>query len=160
MLHLARAMDRPDADLIAEAARLHDLGKVSLPDSILLKAGPLTPEERAVMQQHTTHGAELLAGGNSRVLTLAQSIALHHHERWDGSGYPHQLRGEAIPLPARLVAVADVFDALLSERPYKRAWPLEEALGEMRRLSGTHFEPRIVQALERVLDTVPLAADP
>lgn len=159
VLHLARALDLPDADLIAEAARLHDLGKVSLPDSILLKAGPLTPGEREVMQQHTTHGAELLAGGTSRVLMLAQSIALHHHERWDGTGYPHQLRGEAIPLPARLVAVADVFDALLSERPYKRAWPLAEALGEMRRLSGTHFEPRIVQALERVLDTVPQAAD-
>jgi putative two-component system response regulator len=154
---LARELgvDEDTALLIERAAPLHDVGKIGVPDNILLKPGSLTSEERATMQQHVDVGARLLARGRSKLINMAERIALTHHERWDGSGYPRGLAGDAIPLAGQIVAVADVFDTLISERPYKRAWPLEKAVAEMQRQSGRWFAPRLVSALMRVL-----AADP
>jgi putative two-component system response regulator len=128
------------------AGRLHDIGKVAVPDSILLKPGPLTVDEFEVMKTHTTVGAEILSGSSSPLLQLAAEVALTHHERWDGSGYPNGLPGETIPLSGRIVTVADVFDALTSERVYKRAWSLAEATRYVIAGSGAQFEPRIVSA--------------
>ena len=141
-------------DEMAKAAPLHDIGKVRIRDAILLKNGPLTAEERETMNAHTIHGAQLLDSAVSRLgadagsmLRFAKQIARHHHERWDGSGYPDRLAGEAIPLAARLMAVADVYDALISERPYKRAWPHAEAVAYIRAGAGSHFDPTAVDAL-------------
>lgn len=149
---IARELGLPEdsAHLIQLAAPLHDLGKVAIADAILLKQGPLTDAERAVMQEHTTTGARMLEHSEMPVLQVAQAIALNHHERWDGDGYPNNLAGPRIPLPGRIVAIADVFDALTSNRPYKRAWPLSEALAEIRRLRGSHFDPAIVDAFLRL----------
>lgn len=133
-------------DELREAAPLHDVGKLGVSDTILLKPGRLTSEERESMQRHAAIGAAILAGSDSPVLNLAQEIALSHHERWDGAGYPFGLAGAAIPISARIVALADVFDALTHERPYKHAWPLNEALDEIRRLAGEHFDPEVVAA--------------
>jgi putative two-component system response regulator len=129
------------------AAQLHDTGKIGLPDSILLKPGRLTEEEIAVMRRHTVMGGEVLRDATSDLIVMAHDIALHHHERWDGAGYPHGLSGESIPLPARIVAVADVLDALRSKRPYKPAWTAEQAREEVVRLSGAAFDPACVQAM-------------
>jgi putative two-component system response regulator len=149
---IARELGLPEdsAHLIELAAPLHDLGKVAIADAILLKQGPLTDAERAVMQEHTTTGARMLERSEMPVLQVARAIALNHHERWDGGGYPNNLQGPHIPLPGRIVAIADVFDALTSNRPYKRAWPLPEALAEIRRLRGSHFDPAIVDAFLRL----------
>ncbi|WP_379131159.1 HD domain-containing phosphohydrolase [Paenibacillus sp. sgz500958] len=136
------------------ASAMHDIGKLAVPDSILLKKGRLTPEEFEVMKQHTTKGAELLAGSQHETLILAECIALTHHEKWDGSGYPRNLKGEEIPLEGRIVAVCDVFDALTSERPYKRAWSEEEALAEIMSQSGIHFDPVIVQAFSEIYEQI------
>lgn len=129
------------------AARLHDTGKIGLPDSILLKPGRLTPEETEEMRRHTLMGGEVLRDGSSELVRMAHDIALRHHERWDGTGYPHGLRGETIPLAARIVSVADVLDALRTERPYKPAWSGAGARAELERLSGHAFDPRCVAAL-------------
>ncbi|MEP0815291.1 MAG: response regulator [bacterium] len=147
------ALGRAPADchLILHAAPMHDIGKIGIPDVILKKPGKLDAAEWEVMKRHTTIGAELLSRGKSEVLQLAEVIALTHHEKWDGTGYPAGLRGEAIPLEGRVTAICDVFDALTSERPYKRAWPMDEALEEIRRLSGTHFEPAVVDVFFEVL---------
>jgi putative two-component system response regulator len=128
------------------AAPLHDIGKIAIGDAILLKPGKLSPEERAVMEQHTTYGHRLLANGHSDLIRAAEDIAWCHHERWDGSGYPRGLAGEQIPLFARIAAVADVFDALTSERPYKQAWPLPQAAEHIAQNSGKHFDPACVSA--------------
>jgi putative two-component system response regulator len=133
-------------DLIRRAAPLHDVGKIGIPDAILLKPGKLTAEEFDIMKTHTTIGAALLAEGQSPLVQMAQSISLTHHEKWNGSGYPHGLSGEAIPIEGRILAVVDVFDALTHERPYKKAWPVEEALTEIAQQSGRHFDPQIVTA--------------
>ncbi|EYB69564.1 PAS/PAC sensor protein [Deinococcus phoenicis] len=140
-----------EVTLIERAAPLHDVGKIGVPDAVLLKPGRLTAEEFRVVQAHTELGASLLAKGASRLVRAAQEIALTHHERWDGQGYPRGLAGEAIPLSGRIVAVADVLDALTSERPYKRAWTLAEALQEIRAQAGAQFDPRVVAALEDLL---------
>jgi putative two-component system response regulator len=124
------------------AAPLHDIGKLSLPDAILLKPGRLTPEEFEVVKGHTTTGAELLAGSSSGLLELASEIAMTHHERWDGTGYPNRIAGDAIPLSGRLTAIADVFDALTHTRPYKPAWTVAQAVDEMARQAGTQFDRR------------------
>ncbi len=134
-----------EVQLIWRAAPLHDLGKIGIPDAILLKEGPLTPEEFEQMKSHTTIGAQNLSGGQSRLLQLAEEIALTHHERWDGTGY-HGMRGEEIPIHGRIVAVADVFDALTHSRPYKDKWTEEEALDEIASGSGTQFDPQVVNA--------------
>lgn len=132
--------------LLRQAIPLHDVGKIAIPDAILLKQGRLTPTEYAVMQTHTTIGHAILVGSSHRLLQLAAEIALTHHERWDGTGYPHQVAGEAIPLAGRIAAVIDVFDALTHERPYKRAWSIEESVAEIARQAGQHFDPRVVEA--------------
>ncbi len=139
-----------EAELILRAAPLHDLGKVATADRILLKHGSLAENERKVMREHVLLGAELLHGGNSELMQVAEQIALSHHERWDGQGYPHGLAGEDIPLAARIVSVADTFDALTHSRPYKEAWSVPEALAEIEEKSGRQFDPQVVEALVRV----------
>ena len=134
--------------LIRQAAPLHDLGKIAIPDSILLKPGRLEPEEFEVVKTHAVLGARVLADGDSEVLTVAERIARSHHERWDGDGYPDGLAGDAIPLVARLVGVADVFDVLVHERPYKEAWTVEDAAGEIRSGAGAQFDPDVVAAFD------------
>jgi putative two-component system response regulator len=151
----ALGCDVATAELIRRAAPLHDVGKIAIPDRILLKPGPLSAAEYRQMQQHVYAGSRLLANGRSRLLAVAETIARTHHERWDGSGYPLGLRGDAIPMAGQIVAVTDVFDTLVSERPYKPAWPVPQALDEMRRLSGTWFAPGLVDALLAVLDANP-----
>lgn len=126
---------------MASAAPLHDVGKIGVPDAILLKPGKLTDEEFGIMKSHTTIGGEILSGGTSHVLSLADEIALSHHEKWNGSGYPNRLSGEDIPLSGRIVALSDVFDALTHERPYKKAWPVDEAIAEITDSAGEHFDP-------------------
>ena len=133
------------------AAPMHDVGKIAVADHILLKEGTYTDEERAAMAEHVRYGGEILQGSTSDLIKLASQIALTHHERWDGSGYPSGLRGEHIPLCGRIVAVADVYDALTSKRPYKAAWSREQALAFMAAEAGKQFDPRCVAALLRVI---------
>jgi putative nucleotidyltransferase with HDIG domain len=130
--------------MIAAAAMLHDIGKIAIPERILLKPGRLNPSETELMRRHAQIGAAILARSDVPELALGESIALSHHERWDGSGYPSGLEGEAIPLAARIAAIADVFDALVHERPYKRAWSVADALGEIARQRGRQFDPGLV----------------
>ncbi len=130
-------------DLLRWSSPLHDVGKIGIPDGVLLKPGRLTDGEMEVMKSHTTIGARILMGGRSPLVQMAESIALNHHERWDGTGYPRQLAGEAIPLEARLVAVADVFDALTHARPYRAAWTVEATRAEILAGAGKHFDPEI-----------------
>nr|WP_173804076.1 two-component system response regulator [Leptothrix sp. C29] len=150
----AEPLDAGRIELLAKSAPLHDIGKVAIPDHILLKRGPLSTEEFAVMKGHTIHGWEILhraaqrLGGEQTFLGYAMQIARHHHERWDGSGYPDGLAGTDIPLAARLMAVADVYDALISRRPYKEPFPHEDAMQRIAAASGTHFDPDIVRALQ------------
>jgi len=132
-------------ELLEQAAPMHDIGKMGIPDQILLKPGRLTEEEVAIMQQHTVIGASILSGTHP-LIEAGRAIALTHHEKWDGSGYPRGLKGEEIPLFGRICALADVFDALTMERPYKKAWPLEKALSWIRDNTGTHFDPELVAA--------------
>jgi len=145
---IAAALELPedDIELITRAAPLHDIGKIGVPDAVLLKEGRLTAEEFEVMKSHTVIGAAILSGSRVRLLAVGREIALSHHEHWDGRGYPHGLRGEDIPISGRAVAVADVFDALTHNRPYKPQWPPDEALAEIRRQSRVQFDPRVVDA--------------
>ena len=133
-------------ELIRAAAPLHDIGKIAIPEEILLKPGALTLEEYDVMQSHTTLGAKLVGGSDLEVFRLAEEIALYHHENWDGTGYTPGLAAEAIPLVARIVTVADVFDALTHERPYKRAWTWQEAVDWISEQAGLKFDPAVVEA--------------
>jgi len=135
-------------------APLHDIGKIGVPDRILNKRGALDPEEMSVMRRHAAYGAAVLRGSGSKVLEMARQIALSHHEKFDGSGYPQGLRGEAIPLEARIVAVADVFDALTTRRPYKEPWPVAVATDHIRKESGAHFDPLVIDAFVAVLPQV------
>lgn len=135
-------------DLILNASPMHDIGKIGIPDTILLKPGKLDPEEWKIMQSHTTIGASMLDGDDSSLIRMAREIALCHHEKWDGSGYPRSLAGEDIPQSARIAALADVFDALTSVRPYKKAWTVEASLSFVRENSGKHFDPDLVKLLE------------
>lgn len=138
-------------ELIRRASPLHDVGKIGIPDHILLKPGQLTPAEFEVMKTHTTIGARILSGGRFPLLQTAEKIAFTHHERWDGNGYPRGLKGEAIPLEGRIVAVCDAFDALTRDRPYKPAVSVDDALGELQRCAGTQFDPRVVNAFQVIL---------
>lgn len=149
---LAAGLGLPAADveLIHRAAPLHDIGKIGVPDAILLKPGRLTPDEWRVMQAHTTVGARILGASRSALLQLAEEIALTHHENWDGGGYPRGLAGPAIPVAGQIVSVADVFDALTHERPYKQSWPADQAAAEIARLSGTKFAPRVAEAFAKL----------
>jgi putative two-component system response regulator len=139
-------LSKEETELLFLAAPLHDVGKLGVPDKILLKAGPLTAEEFEIMKQHTIWGAEILGHGKSPILQAGAQIALSHHEKFDGSGYPHGLRGYDIPLFGRIVAVADAFDALVSDRPYKKAWKLEAALAHIRERARSDFDPKCVAA--------------
>jgi putative two-component system response regulator len=139
-------MPLTDSELLLQAAPMHDIGKVGIPDQILLKPGRLTPDEFEIMKQHASFGYDILQGSASIVLQTGAEIALAHHEKYDGSGYPSGLAGDDIPLFSRVVAVADVFDALTSERPYKKAWTLERAAEHIKASSGSHFDPRCVDA--------------
>lgn len=146
LIALSYGLDAEAADKILWASPMHDIGKLGIPDAILLKPGKLTDEEWELMKTHCEIGADLLTGSNSEILMLAETIAMTHHEKWDGSGYPAGLKGEEIPVEGRIVAVADVFDALTSERPYKRAWTAKEAIDEIKKSSGSHFDPAVVDA--------------
>lgn len=150
--------------IIYLAAPLHDIGKIGIADAILSKPGKLTPDELTIMRAHVSIGARILENGSSEVIRTAELIAQSHHERWDGAGYPDRLSGSDIPIEARVVAIADVFDALCSERPYKQAWPVEQARREIVSLSGSHFDPDCVAAFElrwpEILALMPPAAEP
>ena len=154
-LGLAAGLGADEAELLRRASAMHDVGKIAIPDDILHKPEPLTASERDIMQRHTEVGGDLLAGSRSPVVQLGEVIARTHHERWDGSGYPAGLAGEAIPLAGRICAICDVFDALVSARPYKTAWAVEDALDEIRALSGSHFDPRLVELFLGLVDARP-----
>ena len=160
MSHIARLIadaldvDEEWAELIFHAAPMHDVGKIGIPDKILLKAGKLDPDEWEVMKSHSSIGGEILSGGTSELMKMSEAIAITHHEKWDGSGYPEGLKGENIPLEGRIVAVADVLDALTSIRPYKKAWPMEKALAQIEEQSGKQFDPRVVEALKNIIPDI------
>lgn len=149
---LAEALGFPEeeAELIELASPLHDIGKIGIPDSVLLKSGPFTGDEKKVMQRHPLIGYEILQGSPSVFLQKGSEIALAHHEKFDGSGYPYGISGHEIPLSARIVAVADVFDALTSTRPYKAAWSLEKAMEYLHAESGKHFDPELIKLINGV----------
>jgi putative two-component system response regulator len=148
---LARAMGWGDADtaLLRLAAPLHDVGKIGIPDAILLKCGLLTARERKIMEQHTTIGAKILSGGRSSFIQLAEKVALSHHERWDGQGYPERRSGASIPSAARIVAVADFFDATMHDRVYRKAWPMDQVLAAIAAMSGSAFDPAVAELCGR-----------
>jgi putative two-component system response regulator len=152
ILGLAAGMSEHEADLLMNAAPMHDIGKIGIPDRILQKAGDLDENEWTIMQRHALIGAEILGNDDSALLQMARTIALTHHEKWDGSGYPQGLVGEEIPRVARIVAIADVFDALTSERPYKSAWSIEDATDALRAGAGTHFDPLLVELFLEQMD--------
>ena len=153
---LARAlgMGTKDSELIKNASPLHDIGKVALADTILLKPGKLTDEEFKIMKSHTIYGGRILEGAHSKVLKIAHKMSLYHHEKWNGKGYPHGLQGEDIPLEARIITVADVFDALCQFRVYKKAWKTEEAYEYILNESGKSFDPRIVAAFKKIYPSI------
>lgn len=140
-----------DLELILNAAPMHDIGKIGIPDNILLKPGPLTASEWETMCRHPQIGADIIGHHGSPLLEMARVITLCHHEKWDGSGYPGGLKQEEIPLVARVVAVADVFDALTTKRPYKEAWPIERAVDHMHENKGSHFDPDLIPLFDKLL---------
>jgi len=145
VLAKAVGMSDEDADLLLHAAPMHDIGKIGIADNILLKPGKLTPEERTVMMEHARIGAEILGEHEWPLMQMARLVALTHHEKWDGTGYPRGLKGEDIPLVGRICAIADVFDALTSDRPYKRGWSIEDAVKFIQDQSAMHFDPTLVE---------------
>jgi putative two-component system response regulator len=148
ILAAALGMSEPEVELVLYSSPMHDVGKLGVPDAILLKPGPLNPDERKIMENHTVYGAKIMEGSDSEVLEWSRVIAISHHEKWNGLGYPNRLKGEDIPLTGRIVAIADVFDALTSVRPYKKAWPFEQAVEQLRTDSGAHFDPGCVAGFE------------
>lgn len=144
LLAAATGFSKEQCELLLTTSPLHDIGKIAIPDSILLKPGPLEPHEFEIIKTHTTLGAKMLSGSDSVFLKMAETIALTHHEKWDGKGYPFGLKGEDIPLVGRISAIADVFDALSSPRPYKAAWTFDKTMEEIRILKGIHFDPKLV----------------
>jgi putative two-component system response regulator len=141
LLALAAGCSARFADDLLNAAPMHDIGKIGIPDTILQKPGKLDEAEWKIMRSHAEIGARIIGDDRSSLLRMAATIALSHHERWDGTGYPHGLQGEVIPLEARIVAIADVFDALTSKRPYKHAWTVDEAFALIESEAGKHFDP-------------------
>jgi cyclic di-GMP phosphodiesterase len=150
-LGLAAGMDEGGAELLLNASPMHDIGKIGIPDRILQKQVALDEDEWAIMRQHPQFGAEILGEHTSELLEMARVIALTHHEKWDGSGYPNGLQGEGIPFVGRVVAIADVFDALTTVRPYKKAWTVEETLEWLRQQRGSHFDPVLVDRFVSIL---------
>lgn len=153
---LAKASDfsKKQCDLILMASPLHDIGKIGIPDRILQKSGKLTAEEWEIMKSHTTIGGELLSGESSEFIKLGREIALTHHEKWDGTGYPNQLKGDNIPMVGRICGLSDVFDALTTVRPYKDAWTVEAALETIENGSGSHFDPALVKKFISILPEI------
>ncbi|MEO0802553.1 MAG: HD domain-containing phosphohydrolase [Cyanobacteria bacterium J06642_2] len=147
-------MSEAEQNAILLASPMHDVGKIGISDAILLKPGRYSPEEREIMKAHPRIGADILGGSDSALLQRSATIALTHHEKYDGTGYPNGIKGDNIPLDGRIVALADVFDALASRRPYKEAWDLEEILALIRRDTGTHFDPKVVAAFEAGIDEI------
>ena len=145
-------MDERNVRLLRRAATLHDVGKIGIPDAILMKPGPLTPQEFQVMKSHTEIGARILSGSGFPLLRMARVIALHHHDRWDGKGYNEELAGEDIPLVGRVVALADVFDTLTHERPYKEATSIPDAVEIIRDERARHFDPQVVEAFAELVE--------
>ena len=154
LLGLAVGMDETEAETLLNASPMHDIGKIGIPDYVLLKPGKLDPDEWKIMKTHVDIGVEILAGSDSVLMNMAAEVAQNHHEKWDGSGYPCGLVGEEIPITGRVVAVADVFDALTTERPYKKAWPIEEAVEFLREQKGKHFEPKLVELFIEILPDI------
>ena len=158
MLGRKAGLTEEEAERLALSSTLHDAGKIGISDSILMKSGKLDPEEWDLMKRHTLIGSRLLAGSKSRLIMDAQTIALTHHEHWDGGGYPEGLKGEEIPLIGRIVGICDVFDALISQRPHKAPWPLERAFAEIEEMGGTHFDPKLTAIFldmkEAIIDLV------
>jgi putative two-component system response regulator len=150
LLALELGLEKAGATLIGQAARLHDIGKIGISDALLLKPGKYTEDEMREMELHAEIGSRILSGSTHELLRMAEQIALTHHERWDGRGYPSGLAGAAIPLSGRIVTVADVFDALTHRRPYKEAWPVEAAVGEILGAAGTKFDPQVIDAFARL----------
>ena len=159
IIALELGLPAQEAETLLTAAPMHDIGKIGIPDRVLLKPGKLDAEEWAIMRRHPEIGHGIIGSHPSALLRMAAEVALTHHEKWDGSGYPRGLRGEEIPQVGRIVAVADVFDALTSVRPYKPAWTVEAAVAELKRGSGSHFQPRVVEAfLARLEDILAVTA--
>ena len=154
LIAIAHGLGDEAADVILNTAPMHDIGKIGIPDSILLKPGKLDASEWDVMYQHPIMGAEIIGKHDNDLLETARIIALTHHEKWDGSGYPQRLKGEEIPLEGRIVAIADVFDALVSARPYKKAVPVNEALQYLEEQVGRHFDPSLIEAFRRALPEI------
>lgn len=145
ILAMALGMEEDQAEELRMATTMHDIGKIGIPDNILLKPGKLDEQEFAEMKKHVVIGGNILSNPRSTLISLAYKVATAHHEKWDGSGYPNGLVGDAIPIEGRIAAIADVFDALTSERPYKKAWSIEEAVEFLKSQSGKHFDPQLVQ---------------
>ena len=143
-----------EADAILRAAPMHDIGKIGIPDHVLLKPGKLNAEEWTLMQRHSMMGAEILSGSDAPIIVLAATVARSHHEKWNGAGYPDKLAGEAIPQAGRIVAIADVFDALTSRRPYKEPFSVDKALSIIKEGRGQHFDPDVVDAFFSIFDTI------
>ncbi|ABG40766.1 response regulator receiver modulated metal dependent phosphohydrolase [Paraglaciecola sp. T6c] len=154
IMALAYGLTETAADNLLHAAPMHDIGKIGIPDSIMLKPGKLTDEEFTIMKTHPEIGAEILGDSDSDLIALAKTVSLTHHEKWDGTGYPNGLKGENIPLEGRIVAIADVFDALTSKRPYKDAWPVQEAVDFIHAQSGKHFDPALVALFKGCLPEI------
>ena len=154
ILALAYGFTELEAENLLHAAPMHDIGKIGIPDSIMLKPGKLTEEEFAIMRKHPEIGAEILGEADSDLIKLAISVSMTHHEKWDGSGYPRGLVGDAIPIEGRIVALADVFDALTSVRPYKGAWSITDTMDYIKAQSGKHFDPSLVSLFEQNLDAM------
>ena len=155
LLAKATGMGENAVELVFNAAPMHDVGKIGIPDNILLKPGKLNEEEWAIMKTHPAIGAEIIGEAHdSDLLKLAATVAMTHHEKWNGTGYPKGLAGEEIPIEGRIVAVADVFDALTSERPYKKAWSVEDAINLIRREAGGHFDPLLIPLFEDILPEI------
>ncbi|OSM01719.1 response regulator [Magnetofaba australis] len=138
-------------DLVFHAAPMHDIGKIGIPDSVLLKPGKLDDKEWEIMRQHPAFGAQIIGDDPSELMLMSKEIAMTHHEKWDGSGYPNRIAAEDIPLPGRIIAIADVFDALTSERPYKKAWPVEKAVAVIDEGAGVHFDPKLIPVFHEIL---------
>ena len=151
LLGKAAGLSDDESEMILHASPMHDIGKIGIPDRVLLKPARLNGEEWKIMKTHTVMGSEILSGNSSKLLGMARTIAVSHHEKWDGSGYPNGLAGEAIPLEGRLCALCDVFDALTSKRPYKEAWSVEQALEEIKNNAGSHFDSRLVDCFLGIL---------
>jgi len=150
----AHGVEASWCECLLNAAPMHDVGKIGIPDAILLKPGPLSPDEWATMKQHPVIGADIIGNQDSDVMRMSREIALGHHEKWDGSGYPYGLKGTEIPLSARIVAIADVFDALTTERPYKHAWSVDAALSHMIEQDGKHFDPDLFKIFLKLMPSI------